>query len=56
MLIATRLVGSVFNTVVIAVWLAIITPEWVRTTAEAYAQRLLGAIDALRSNGPLSGT
>ena len=52
MLITTRLVGSVFSTAVIAVWLSIITPEWVRTTAEAYAQRLLGAIDALRSDGP----
>ena len=43
----TRLVGSLFNTVVIAVWFLVITPEWVRTTAEAYAQRLLASVDTL---------
>ena len=46
----TRLVGSIFNTAVIAVWFLVITPEWVRTTAEAYAQRLLGTVDVLGTN------
>ena len=41
----TRLVGSMFNTTAVAVWLFVITPEWVRIAAEAYAQRLLGTID-----------
>ena len=40
----TRLVGSLFNTTAVAVWLFVITPAWVRTAAEAYAQRLLGAV------------
>ena len=41
----TRLVGSMFNTTAVAVWLFVITPGWVRIAAEAYAQRLLGTID-----------
>lgn len=49
-LVMTRLVGSIFNTIGIAVWLIVITPQWVRTAAEAYAQRLLGAVDALDTN------
>ena len=48
--VITRLVGSIFNTIAIATWLLVIRPAWVRTTAEAYAQRLLGAVDALEAN------
>ena len=43
----TRLAGSICNTAAIVAWVLVITPEWVRSTAEAYAQRLLGSIDAL---------
>ena len=43
----TRLAGSVLNTTAVGVWLFIITPGWVRIAAEAYAQRLLGALDTL---------
>ncbi len=43
----TRLVGAVANTVAIGIWLRIVTPEWVRTAAEAYAQRLLSAVNTL---------
>ena len=43
----TRLAGSLINTAAVAVWFFVITPTWVRITAEAYAQRLLGALDAL---------
>ncbi len=49
---ATRLVGSVFNTTAVALWLFFITPGWVRIAAEAYAQRLLGALDRLESTIP----
>ncbi len=48
----TRLAGSVFNTTAVIVWLFIITPGWVRIAAEAYAQRLLGALDRLESTIP----
>lgn len=43
----TRLIGSIITTVVTAAWLVVIRPRWVRTAAEAYAERLLGAIDTL---------
>ena len=42
-----RMVGTIVNTVITAIWLFVIRPEWVRTTAEAYALQLLGALDAL---------
>ena len=47
----TRLVASVLNTGAIAVWLFLITPEWIRTAAEAYAERLLSAVDAIDVEG-----
>ena len=41
----TRLIGSICNTSAIVIWFLVITPKWVRNTAEAYAECLLGAID-----------
>ena len=48
--VIARLSGSMLNTVIVAVWLFVIKPQWVKTTAEAYAQRLLGAIDTLHTH------
>ena len=42
-----RVTGSIVITVIAAIWLFVIKPQWVRTPAEAYAQRLLGTLDAL---------
>jgi hypothetical protein len=33
-------------------WLTVVRSTWVRGAAENYAERLLGAIDALASLGP----
>ena len=52
--VVTRLIGSILNTAITAVWLLVISPQWVRTTAEAYAQSLLRSVDALDPN-PLPG-
>ena len=43
----TRLVSSMLNTLAIAVWVLVIRPEWVRTVGEAYAERLLNAVNTL---------
>ena len=48
----TRIVGLILHMAVIVVWLRVITPQWVRTAAEAYAQRLLGAVYALHTSVP----
>ena len=45
--VVSRLVGSIANTIVVAVWLLVIRPSWVKTAAEAYAERLLGAVESL---------
>ena len=50
--IITRLAGSVLNTAAVVLWVFFITSGWVRTAAEAYAQRLLGALDTLDSATP----
>ena len=42
-----RLVGACFNTATVAVWLFIVTPRWVRSTAEAYALQILSATELL---------
>jgi hypothetical protein len=42
-----RLLGAVINTSILASWIFVIKPQWVRTAADAYAQRLVGAIDIL---------
>ena len=47
--VVSRLIGAILNTAIIVLWLLVITPEWVRAAAEAYAQRLLGSIDVLDS-------
>lgn len=44
-----RFVGACSNTAAIAVWLFVVTPQWVRTVAEAYAQQLLGSAELLAS-------
>ena len=43
-----RLVGACLSTTAVAGWL-LVTPQWVRTTAEAYALQLLGATELLVS-------
>ena len=43
----TRMIGLVSNTLIAAGWLFIVRPQWVKIVAEAYAQRLLGTLDAL---------
>jgi hypothetical protein len=40
-------VGSVLTFVVILVWIFVVTPDWVRIPAEAYAARLLESCDQL---------
>ena len=45
--VITRMVGSIFNTAAIAIWITVVNPEWVRIAAEAYAERLLASVDAL---------
>ena len=52
--VVTRLIGSILNTAITAAWLLVISPQWVRTAAEAYAQSLLRSVDALDPN-PLPG-
>ena len=46
----TRLVSSMLNTLATAVWILVIRPEWVRTVGEAYAERLLNAVNTLDPN------
>lgn len=43
----TRLMGAVLNTFASVMWLQIVKPSWVRTTAEAYAERLFGSLESL---------
>ena len=45
--VITRMVGSIFNTAAIAIWITVVNPEWVRVAAEAYAERLLASLDSL---------
>ena len=45
-----RFVGACFNTVGAAAWLLVVTPQWVKTVAEAYAEHLLGADESLASD------
>ena len=42
-----RFVGAVVNSAAVGFWTKVITPDWVRISAEAYAQRLLASIDVL---------
>ena len=42
-----RMVGSIFNSAAIAFWVRVVTPEWVRVAADAYAQRLLASVESL---------
>ena len=42
-----RFVGACCNTAAVAAWLVVVTPQWVRTVAEAYAQQLLGSAGLL---------
>jgi hypothetical protein len=37
------------------VWLFVINPAWVKTTADAYAKQLLAAVDVLEPKNPDSG-
>jgi hypothetical protein len=37
------------NAALLAVWVFVITPAWVRIAADAYAERLLESIDTLSS-------
>ena len=48
----TRLVGSAANTIAFAVWVLVVKPDWVKTTAEAYAERLLSAVHLLAKEIP----
>jgi len=47
----TQLAAVAINGLLASVWLFVVRPDWVRTTAFAYAERLLAAIDALRPEG-----
>lgn len=46
-ILVLRILGALINTAAFALWLVVVNPGWVRTAAEAYADRLLGAIDSL---------
>ena len=46
-ILALRVLGALVNTAILGLWLAVVNPGWVKTTAEAYAERLLGALDSL---------
>ena len=43
--LVVRLFGAVFNSAIVALWLFLISPSWVRVTAETYAKQLFGALD-----------
>ena len=45
--LTTRLLGAILNTVFTLIWMLVINPQWVKLPAEAYAERLLAAVDTL---------
>ena len=45
--LVTRLVGAFFNTAAVIIWTFVVGPGWVRPVAEAYAHRLLEALDTV---------
>ena len=45
--LTVRLIGSMLNMSMLVGWIFVIRPEWVKTTADAYAERLIAAVDAL---------
>lgn len=45
--ITTRLIVAIVNSLFTVSWMLIIKPQWVRTTAVAYAEQLLAAVDTL---------
>ncbi len=42
------LVSLAINTLLLLLWISAVTPNWVRTTAHVYAERLLGVLDTLQ--------
>jgi len=44
----TQLAAAAINGLLAGVWLLVVRSDWVKTTAFAYAERLLAAVDALR--------
>ena len=46
-LVIVRLVGATFISIVFVTWFLVVKTDWVKTTADAFAQRLVGAIDNL---------
>lgn len=45
--LASRGVPLIVDAAMLSFWLARVTPNWVRSAAESYAERLLGACDSL---------
>jgi len=43
----TEIVCFILSCALIGIWVFLITPEWVKVVAQAYAERLFGAIDVL---------
>jgi len=46
--------GAVVGVLALLFWIFVVTPNWVRLTADAYADQFVGAIDILQA-GPLAG-
>ncbi len=46
-ILVLRLVGVLINAVALGLWLVLVGTEWVKTPADAFADRLLGSIDSL---------
>jgi len=42
-----RLIVAVLTTLMLAGWVLVIRPQWIKTAADSYADRLIGAIDVL---------
>jgi hypothetical protein len=45
-------ISAAISSLSIFYWWRVVTPEWVHRPAELYADRLLGAVEALRAAGP----